>query len=147
MVTVKQLMEQTGQDLCTISSDDTVFSALQLMAGENVGAVMVEEKDRIVGIFTERDYARKIILKGRCSLDTKLTEIMTHEMITVHPDQTLEECMTLMTKWHIRHLPVMSEGRLVGMISMRDVVQVILTMKDRQIEDLKSYIFGEEYPK
>ncbi len=147
MITVRQLMEQTGHDLCTISSDDTVFSALQLMAGENVGAVMVEEKDRIVGIFTERDYARKIILKGRCSLDTKLTEIMTHEMITVHPDQTLEECMTLMTKWHIRHLPVMSEGRLVGMISMRDVVQVILSMKDRQIEDLQSYIFGEEYPK
>jgi predicted transcriptional regulator len=72
---------------------------------------------------------------------------MTHEMITVHPDQTLEECMTLMTKWHIRHLPVLSEGRLVGMVSMRDVVQIILTMKDRQIEDLKSYIFGEEFPK
>lgn len=147
MITVKQLMEQTGHDLCTILSDDTVFSALQLMAGENVGAVMVEDKGRIVGIFTERDYARKIILQGRCSLDTKLNEIMTHEMITVHPDQTLEECMTLMTKWHIRHLPVMSEGRLVGMISMRDVVQVILSMKDRQIEDLQSYIFGEEYPK
>ncbi len=147
MITVKQLMEQTGHDLCTILSDDTVFSALQLMAGENVGAVMVEDKGRIVGIFTERDYARKIILQGRCSLDTKLIEIMTHEMITVHPDQTLEECMTLMTKWHIRHLPVMSEGRLVGMISMRDVVQVILSMKDRQIEDLQSYIFGEEYPK
>lgn len=147
MITVKQLMEQTGHDLCTILSDDTVFSALQLMAGENVGAVMVEDKGHIVGIFTERDYARKIILQGRCSLDTKLNEIMTHEMITVHPDQTLEECMTLMTKWHIRHLPVMSEGRLVGMISMRDVVQVILSMKDRQIEDLQSYIFGEEYPK
>ena len=147
MITVRQLMEETGHSLCAIGSDDTVFSALQLMATENVGAVMVEDKGHIVGIFTERDYARKIILKGRCSLDTKLSEIMTHEMITVHPDQTLEECMTLMTKWHIRHLPVMSEGSLVGMVSMRDVVQSILNMKEEQIEDLRNYIFGEEFPK
>lgn len=147
MITVRQLMEETGHSLCSIGADDTVFSALQLMAAENVGAVMVEDKGHIVGIFTERDYARKIILKGRCSLDTQLTEIMTHEMITVHPDQTLEECMTLMTKWHIRHLPVMSEGSLVGMVSMRDVVQSILNMKEEQIEDLRNYIFGEEFPK
>jgi CBS domain-containing protein len=140
-------MEDTGHSLCMISADDTVFSALQLMAAENVGAVMVESNDQIVGIFTERDYARKIILKGRCSLDTKLSEIMTHSMITVHPEQTLEECMALMTKWHIRHLPVMSEGRLVGMVSMRDVVQAILSMKEQQIEDLRSFIFGEQYPK
>ncbi len=147
MITVRQLMEETGHSLCAIGAEDTVFSALQLMAAENVGAVMVEDKGHIVGIFTERDYARKIILKGRCSLDTKLTEIMTHEMITVHPDQTLEECMTLMTKWHIRHLPVMSGGSLVGMVSMRDVLQAILNMKEEQIEDLKNYIFGEEFPK
>jgi len=140
-------MEETGHSLCAIGAEDTVFSALQLMAAENVGAVMVEDKGHIVGIFTERDYARKIILKGRCSLDTILTEIMTHEMITVHPDQTLEECMTLMTKWHIRHLPVMSGGSLVGMVSMRDVLQAILNMKEEQIEDLKNYIFGEEFPK
>lgn len=147
MITVRQLMEETGHSLCAIGADETVFSALQLMAAENVGAVMVEDKGHIVGIFTERDYARKIILKGRCSLDTQLTEIMTHEMITVHPDQTLEECMTLMTKWHIRHLPVMSGGSLVGMVSMRDVLQAILNMKEEQIEDLKNYIFGEDFPK
>jgi CBS domain-containing protein len=140
-------MEETGHSLCSIGANETVFSALQLMAAENVGAVMVEDKGHIVGIFTERDYARKIILKGRCSLDTKLSEIMTHEMVTVHPDQTLEECMTLMSKWHIRHLPVMSEGSLVGMVSMRDVVQAILNMKEQQIEDLRQYIFGEEFPK
>lgn len=147
MITVKQLMDELNLSICKIQADDTVFTALQQMAADNVGAVVVEEKGRIVGIFTERDYARKIILKGRCSLDTELSEIMTHEMITIHPDQTIEECMTLMTKWHIRHLPIMSEGKLIGMISMRDVVQAILSLKEQQIEDMKSYIFGDQYPK
>ena len=147
MITVKQLMDELNLSICKIQADDTVFTALQQMAADNVGAVMVEDKGQIVGIFTERDYARKIILKGRCSLDTELSEIMTHEMITIHPDQTIEECMTLMTKWHIRHLPIMSEGKLIGMISMRDVVQAILSLKEQQIEDMKSYIFGDQYPK
>jgi len=147
MITVRQLMKETGNEAYNVSSEATVFSALQLMADKNVGAVMVEDKGQIVGIFTERDYARKIILKGRCSLDTKLAEIMTYTMITVHPEQTLEECMSLMSKWHIRHLPVLAEGRLVGMVSMRNVVEAILTLKDKQIQDLRSYIFGEEYPK
>ena len=147
MITVQQLMDEYCESTVSIPSDATVFSALQLMADQNVGAVLVEDKGQVVGIFTERDYARKIILKGRCSLDTKLSEIMTHSMITVYPEQTLEECMSLMSKWHIRHLPVMAEGRLVGMISMRHMVEAILAMKDGQIEDLRSYIFGEEYPK
>jgi CBS domain-containing protein len=115
------------------------------MADYNVGAVMVVDGEQMVGIFTERDYARKIILMGRCSLDTKISEIMTQELLTVHPETRLEECMALMTKFHIRHLPVMTEGRLVGIVSMRDVVQMIISKKDDTIQDLEKYIMGQGY--
>lgn len=148
MFTVKQLMQEKG-DIGTysISPQATVFEALKLMAERNVGAIAVVERGQMVGIFTERDYARKIILKGKCSLDTSLKDIMTTETITVQPETTLEECMALMSEWHIRHLPIMAEGRLVGMVSMRDVVQAILSKKDNTIENLENYILGEGYGK
>ncbi len=146
MITVHQLMqEKKEQGTITVSPDETVYVALKRMADYNVGAVMVVDGEQMVGIFTERDYARKIILMGRCSLDTKISEIMTQELLTVHPETRLEECMALMTKFHIRHLPVMTEGRLVGIVSMRDVVQMIISKKDDTIQDLEKYIMGQGY--
>ena len=146
MITVQQLMLAKAEaNALTVSPDETVYHALMLMANHNVGAVMVVDNGQMVGIFTERDYARKIILMGRCSLDTKIREIMTREMITIHPETSLEECMALMTKWHIRHLPILSEGHLIGIVSMRDVVQAIITKKEETIQDLEKYILGQGY--
>jgi CBS domain-containing protein len=146
MITVQQLMQAKAEaNALTVSPDETVYHALMLMANHNVGAVMVIDNGQMVGIFTERDYARKIILMGRCSLDTKIREIMTREMITIHPETTLEECMALMTKWHIRHLPILAEGHLIGIVSMRDVVQAIIIKKEETIQDLEKYILGQGY--
>lgn len=147
MFTVKQLMQVKAESgTLTVRPDETVYHALMLMANHNVGAVMVaEENGQMVGIFTERDYARKVILMGRCSLDTKIKEIMTRQLLTVDPETSLEECMEIMTKWHIRHLPIMDEGRLVGMVSMRDVVETIISKKEDTIQDLEKYILGQGY--
>ncbi|MBP1694586.1 MAG: domain containing rane protein [Chloroflexi bacterium] len=146
MKTVQQLMSARAEaGTVTVSPDETVYHALMLMANHNTGAVMVVENGRMVGIFTERDYARKVILMGRCSPDTKIREIMTRELLTINPETTLEECMALMTKWHIRHLPVLSEGQLVGIVSMRDVVQAIISKRDETIQDLEKYIMGQGY--
>jgi CBS domain-containing protein len=147
MISVHQLMSARAEaPALTVREDETVYHALMLMANHNVGAVMVVDADgQMLGIFTERDYARKVILMGRCSLDTKVREIMTRELLTIHPETTLEECMALMTKWHIRHLPVLSEGRLTGIVSMRDVVQAIITKKEETIQDLEKYILGQGY--
>ncbi len=146
MLSVQQLMQARAEaGTITVSPEETVYHALMLMANHNTGAVMVVDNGQMVGIFTERDYARKVILMGRCSLDTKIREIMTRELITVHPEATLEECMEVMTRWHIRHLPILSEGRLVGIVSMRDVVQAIITKKEETIQDLEKYIMGQGY--
>jgi CBS domain-containing protein len=146
MITVKMLMDaKKDGSMYKVGPTDTVFQALELMAQANIGAVLVCDNDQMVGIFTERDYARKIILMGRHSLDTEIQEIMTKEMITVDPEATLEECMAMMTRYRIRHLPVMEHGRLGGMISMRDVVDAIIASKDSMIENLENYILGKGY--
>jgi CBS domain-containing protein len=146
MITVKILMDSKKDSaMYSVSPTDTVYHALEVMAQANIGAVLVCDHEQMVGIFTERDYARKIILMGRQSLDTQIQEIMTKEMVTVNPDATLEECMAMMTKYRIRHLPVMERGRLVGMISMRDVVDAIIASKDSLITDLENYITGKGY--
>jgi signal-transduction protein with cAMP-binding, CBS, and nucleotidyltransferase domain len=149
MLTVKQLLQlKRDESTYSVSPQASVYDALKLMAEKNVGAVMVvDENNQMIGIFTERDYARKIVLKGKTSLETPIYEIMTSEMITVNPEQTLEECMNLMTKWHIRHLPIMENGRLSGMVSMRDVVEVLLSTKEGTIASLENYILGEGYGK
>jgi CBS domain-containing protein len=147
MLTVRQLLQlKKDESTYSVSPQASVLDALKMMAEKNVGAVMVvDENNQMIGIFTERDYARKIVLKGKTSLETPINEIMTSEMVTVSPDQTLEECMNLMTKWHIRHLPIMEKGRLIGMVSMRDVVEILLSMKEGTIASLENYILGEGY--
>ena len=146
MITVKDLVKKRGSSTAVcVSPTDTVYRALQLMAENNVGAVMICEEGHFVGIFTERDYCRKIILMGRSSVNTPIQDIMTKKMVTVCLDSTLEECMELMTKYHIRHLPVQDEDKLVGLVSMRDVMEAIIAFKQDRIDRLESYILGNDY--
>lgn len=145
MITVKDVLSKNEGSTVSVAPTDTVYRALQLMAENNVGAVMVCENDRMVGIFTERDYCRKIILMGRSSLNTPMEDIMTKKMITVKPEQSVEECIELMTRYHIRHLPVQEDEKLVGIVSMRNVMEAIISFKQDQIEKLESYILGNDY--
>jgi CBS domain-containing protein len=148
MYSIRQLMQdKSDKETYSVSPQAKVEQALALMADKNIGAVMVVDADQMVGIFTERDFARKAIVTGKCSLDTPVAEVMTQQMFTIQLDSSLEECMNQMTAHRIRHLPVMDKGRLVGMVSMRDVVEALITKKDSTIERLESYILGTEYGK
>lgn len=143
MITVKDILSEKGTQVWTISPDAMVLDALKLMAAKGVGALVVFEKDDIAGIVSERDYARKVVLKGRQSLDTTVRDIMTKEVYGVHNDTTAEECMALMTDKHIRHLPVCKDGKLVGVISIGDVVKALMTQQKVTIENLENYIMGK----
>ena len=142
MINVKRLLEIKGYDIWSISSDTPVFNALRLMAEKNVGALLVIDDQNMVGVISERDYARKIILKEKRSASTLVREIMTHRVISVTTDQSIEECMALMTDKRIRHLPVYTGDQLVGIISIGDVVKAIISEQAFVIEQLESYISG-----
>jgi len=136
MQTVKDLLRNKGNDIYSINSSQSVFEALMMLAEKNVGALLVMEEKRLVGIISERDYARKVILKGASSLETPIKKIMTERLISVSPDQDIEECLSIMTERHVRHLPVMDNGQLVGFLSIGDLVKAALDKKDRIIEKL-----------
>lgn len=131
--------------LYSVSSDETVLDALKVMADKNIGAVLVVDEGKLTGIFSERDYARKVILKGRHSNDTRVAEVMTSRVITIEPEQRLDECMEIMSERHIRHLPVMENGTLMGIISINDVVTAIMRDQKTRIDSLESYISGSPY--
>lgn len=131
----------------TITSKATVFDALTLMAEKNVGALVIVDDGEMVGIFSERDYVRNVIRLGECNLETAIGEIMTRSMHVISPEKNLEDAMSMMTQYHIRHLPVVDNGKLIGMASMRDVVAAIISHKDEVIEDLENYIQGKGYPR
>jgi len=130
MITVKQMLEEKGNAVWTITPDANVFDALKLMAEKEVGALIVLEKGAVVGIISERDYARKIALMGRLAQDTPVKEIMTLQINFVHPSSSSEECMALMTDKRIRHLPVIEKDKLVGVISIGDVVKSIISQQE-----------------
>ena len=140
MNTVRHILEVKGQDVWTIPPEATVLEALRLMADKDIGALLVVEGDRLVGILSERDYARKVILMGKASKDTAVREIMTSKLYTVHPDQTVEECMALMSNHRIRHLPVMDGPEIVGVISLGDVVNNIIYRQRQTIKGLEDRI-------
>jgi CBS domain-containing protein len=140
MKTVRDLLKQKGRDVCSVAPDSTVYDALKVMADKNIGAVLVIEAGRPVGIFSERDYARQVILKGKSSKDTPVREIMTSKVVFVRPEQNIEECMALMTDKRFRHLPVLEEGHLAGILSIGDVVKALISEKDFLIEQLANYI-------
>ncbi|HON00586.1 MAG TPA: CBS domain-containing protein [Acidobacteriota bacterium] len=142
MNTVREILQNKGNAVFSVCPSDTVYRALKVLAEKNVGAVMVLEKQRLVGIFSERDYARKVVLRGKSSRETLIHEVMTTPVAFVRPENTVEECMALMTDRHIRHLPVMEEGRLVGVVSIGDVVYAKISEQDFHIRQLVSYITG-----
>jgi CBS domain-containing protein len=141
MDTVRDILQIKGKLVYTVSPESSVYEALETLENKNLGSLVVVEKNgQVDGIFTERDYARKIILKGRSSRETMVRDIMTESPVFVAPDTKIEECMQMMTSKFIRHLPVCDKGELVGLISIGDVVKFIINQKDYVIEHLEHYI-------
>jgi len=143
MQTVRDILKAKGTDVWRVEPDATVFDALQRMAEKEVGALVVMQGAQVVGLISERDYARKIILHGRASPTTLVKEIMTTPVVYIHLDQPIEECMSLMTEKRIRHLPVLEGGKLVGIISIGDIVKSIIADQQFIIEQLVRYVSGE----
>lgn len=143
MRSVKDILQEKGTQVYSISPDAKVYQALQMMADKNVGALMVMEGDTVAGLISERDYARKIVLKGKFSKDVPVREIMTADVIRISPDVDVEECMELMTDKRVRHLPVFKNDRLIGIISIGDIVKAIIEHKEEIIEQLEAYIKGK----
>ncbi len=142
MKLVQHLLDTKGRQVIAVVPDASVFDAIKLMAEEAVGSLLVMDGGELLGIVTERDYARKVILKSRSSETTRVEEIMTTELVTASSSQTIDACMAAMSNRGIRHLPVVDDGKVVGMISMRDLVQAIIADQQEEIEQLEGYISG-----
>jgi CBS domain-containing protein len=142
MKTARDLLREKGTQIYSTSPAATVYDALQQMAEKNIGALIVLEGDRMVGLISERDYARKVILKNKFSRETAVAEIMSRDVVTVSPDKNLEECMELITNHRVRHLPVLEDDRVIGIISIGDIVKGIIDHKEFVIEQLEYYIKG-----
>jgi len=142
MKTVKQILDEKGHETWSVLPGSLVYDALQLMVDKEIGALLVVEGGRLIGVISERDYARKVILKGKSSLDTPVKEIMTRDVVWVRPEQTVEECMALVTEKRVRHLPVLVDELVVGVISIGDLVKAVIDEKDFTIKQLESYITG-----
>jgi len=139
-VTVQQVLGNKTHRLISISPDASVYEALSLMAENNIGSLVVIDGERLAGIFSERDYARQIILLGKASKDTRVREIMTQKVLCVRPEHTVDQCMALMTEKRVRHLPVVDHKKVVGVISIGDVVKVVISEQQMVIEQLEQYI-------
>lgn len=140
MTIVKQILDNKGHDVWSVGPEESIFEALQLMAEKNIGAVLVMDEDKLVGIFSERDYARKIILHGKASRDTAVKEAMTQTVFAVPPDYSVDRCMALMTEKRIRHLPVIRGEQVEGVISIGDVVKALISEQAVTIQHLEDYI-------
>ncbi len=140
MKTVSMVLGAKGHDVWRVPPDASVLEALKVMAEHGIGALIVMDEDRLVGLFSERDYARKVILKGKSSSTTLVREIMSSEVIVVQPSQSIKECMKLMTHHRVRHLPVLEDNRMMGILSIGDVVKAIISEQRSMIHDLEDYI-------
>ena len=140
MMNVRQLLDRKGREVFSIAPDAPVLEGIRLMAERHVGALLVMQGDELSGIVSERDYARKVILMGRSSADTPVRQIMSTPVLTVQPEATVEKCMQLMTEHRVRHLPVVEGRRVVGMVSIGDLVKAVIADQQQQIEQLESYI-------
>ena len=146
MTTVRKILDEKAENkIYTIPASATVFAALQVMCKGNTGAVLVTEDEKIVGIFTERDYAREGEVKGRSAKETLVSDVMTSQMVLIKPETTLEECAELMGKYHVRHLPVLDKDRVVGVVSIRRLAEGLLQEQKGAIVKLESYILGTGY--
>ena len=142
MTMVRDILERKGHSLHSVAPDDTVLDALKLMAKENVGAVLVMSGDTVAGIFTERQYARNVFLKGKASPTTPVKDVMEAQVIYVEPEQTVDACLALMTEKRIRHLPVLSEDQLVGIVSIGDLMRSMIEERQFNIDQLVQYVRG-----
>ena len=142
MKTIKQLLDEKGSDIWSIGPQETVFRAIKDMAEKEIGALVVLDNGKLVGIISERDYARKVILKDKASHDTTVEEIMTSPVVCGHLDQTVDECMALITDKRVRHLPIIDQDRIIGVISIGDLVKSIIAEQQFVIEQLEHYISG-----
>ena len=139
---VSALMQQKDIVLWSIGPETTVFDAIKLMAEKNIGALLVLEDDELLGVFTERDYTRKIALAGKSSRDTRVREVISEKCVTVTPEDSVEDCMRLMTENRVRHLPVVMAGKVTGIVSIGDVVNWTISTQDAKIEQMERYIAG-----
>ncbi len=139
---VSDILKTKEKGLCTISPNATVYEGLQTMAEKDVGAVLITQNNKLLGIFTERDYSRKVILQGKSSLNTAIKELMSTNLVCVKPTDSIDQCLAIMTERQIRHLPVMQDDELLGLVSMRDVVNHIISHKNFKIKELEKYITG-----
>lgn len=143
MKLVKHLLDRKGRHIISVKPDDTVLDAIRVMAEKNIGAVVVMQGSELLGIMSERDYARKVIVKGRASDNTPVADIMTANVLTTSDAETVNKCMSMMTDKKIRHLPVIEDGAVVGMISIGDLVEAIIADQQEEIEHLEHYISGQ----
>ena len=142
MKTISQFLEQSKRPVYSVAPSATVREALEIMAQHNIGALLVIDGQTLEGIFSERDYARKVVLKGKSSSDAKVSEIMTSKVITINTKHTIDQCMQIMTDNHIRHLPIVDDQKVIGLISIGDVVREMIGYQKSMIEQLQSYIAG-----
>lgn len=142
MIAVRNILRSKDATIFSITPGTSVYHALEMMVEKNVSSLLVMEQDKLLGIFTERDYARKVVLKGKSSKDTPISDIMTEKLITVTPATTIDECMQIMSSKYIRHLPVLENDKLVGLVSIGDVVRHIIEDQKFVIENMKNYIGG-----
>ncbi len=142
MKLVSDILKSKGHEIWAVKPGDTVFESLQLMAEKEVGSLLVMDEDRLVGIVTERDYARKVILEGKTSKDSSVAEVMTKHVLCVTPERTVDECMALMTDKRARHLPVVENKRVIGLVSIGDLVKALISEQQVLIDQLQHYISG-----
>lgn len=142
MHTISQLLDEKGRDVWSVAPQTQVFDAIRLMADKGIGALLVMDEERLVGVISERDYARKVILEGRSSRSTPVSEIMTTTVVAVDLHKSVDDCLSIMSRKRIRHLPVVENGRVEGVLSIGDLVKVKLADQEHQIESLEQYIAG-----
>jgi CBS domain-containing protein len=144
--TIREILAHKGGSIWTVSPETTVYDAIKLMAEKNVGALLVTRQDKLAGIISERDYTRKVILMGRASKDTRVNEILSGHVVSVSPDHTVEQCLRLMTEHRVRHLPVLNGDMIVGIVSIGDLVNSIISAQSSTIHQLETYITGFPTP-
>ncbi|WP_457666181.1 CBS domain-containing protein [Thiolapillus sp.] len=141
MKTVREILDQKGREVYTIDAEESVLDAIKMLADKGIGALVVQKDGKTVGLFSERDYTCKVVLTGKRSENTPVGDIMSQKLLVVHPDTSIQDCMVLMTEKRVRHLPVVEDGQLVGLVSIGDIVKDIITEQQVVIEQLEQYIY------